>query len=103
MRLQAAQIKLGEELGVNLVLGSDAGSYNLPHGEAVFREMISWLEAGVSPVTVFEAATKRAARSMNLTGELGEIAVGARAWFLGTSGDPRSDPLLWQRPAWRGF
>ena len=103
VRLQQAQIKLGEELGVNLVLGSDAGSYNLPHGEAVFREMASWLKAGVRPATVFEAATKRAARSMRLTGELGEIAVGARAWFLGTARDPRHDPLQWQRPAWRSF
>ncbi|MBU1157463.1 MAG: amidohydrolase family protein, partial [Proteobacteria bacterium] len=98
-----AQIKLGEELGVNLVLGSDAGSYNLPHGEAVFREMASWLEAGVSPATVFEAATKRAARAMGLAGELGEIAVGARAWFLATEEDPRRYPLQWQRPAWRSF
>lgn len=103
VRLQKAQIKLGEELGVNLVLGSDAGSYNLPHGEAVFREMASWLEAGVSPATVFEAATKRAARSMGLAGELGEIAVGARAWFLATEEDPRRDPLQWRRPAWRNF
>ncbi|MCB2192389.1 MAG: amidohydrolase family protein [Deltaproteobacteria bacterium] len=102
-RRQAAQIRLGEELGVNLVLGSDAGSYNLPHGEAVFREMAAWLEAGVSPATVFEAATTRAARSMGLAGELGRIAVGARAWFLGTTEDPRLTPLQWQKPAWRNF
>ena len=103
VRLQQAQIKLGEELGVKLVLGSDAGSYNLPHGEAVFREMASWLEAGVSPATVFEASTKRAARCMGLAGDLGEIAVGARAWLLGTAQDPRRDPLQWQRPVWRSF
>ncbi len=102
-RRQAAQIKLGEELGVRLVLGSDAGSYCLPHGEAAFREMAAWLEAGVSPATVFEAATSRAARVMGLAGKLGEIAVRARAWLLGTAGDPRREPLLWQRPAWRSF
>ena len=103
VRRQEAQIKLGEELGVNLVLGSDAGSYSLPHGEAVFREMAAWLEAGVGPATVFEAATRRAAHSMGLAGELGEIAVGARAWLLATPNDPRLDPLQWQRPTWRNF
>lgn len=103
VRRQAAQIKLGEELGVNLVMGSDAGSYNLPHGEAIFLEMAAWLEAGVSPGAVFAASTKRAARSMGLAGELGEIAVGARAWLMGTPDDPRRDPLRWQRPAWRNF
>lgn len=100
---QAAQIKLGEELGVNLVMGSDAGSYNLPHGEALFQEMTSWLDAGVSPDTVFLASTRRAARVMGLAGELGEIAQGARAWLLGTPEDPRRDPLLWRRPLWRNF
>jgi len=103
VRRQAAQIKRGEELGVNLVMGSDAGSYNLPHGDALFREIAAWLEAGVSPEAVFEASTKRAARSMGLAGELGEIAVGARDWLLATPGDPRRDPLLWRRPVWRGF
>jgi imidazolonepropionase-like amidohydrolase len=77
-------LRLAEELGVNLVLGTDAGSYGLPHGQAVFMEMEAWLKAGVKPETVFKAATSRAARAMGLAGELGVIAPGARAWLMAT-------------------
>jgi imidazolonepropionase-like amidohydrolase len=100
---QAASVRLAGELGVNLVLGTDAGSYGLPHGQAVFMEMESWLRAGVKPETVFEAATSRAARAMGLEGELGVIAPGARAWLMATEKDPRIDPLTMRSPMWRGF
>jgi len=102
-RLQKAQVKLGAELGVRLVLGSDAGSYGVPHGQGAFLEMAAWLEAGVPPATVFAAATRRAARVMGLERKLGGIFVGARAWLLGARSDPRRDPLQLARPVWRSF
>jgi imidazolonepropionase-like amidohydrolase len=100
---QAANLRQAEELGVNLVLGTDAGSYGLPHGQAVFMEMESWLRAGVKPETVFKAATSRAARAMGLAGELGVIAPGARAWLMATEKDPREKPLTMRSPVWRSF
>lgn len=100
---QAASLRLAEELGVNLVLGTDAGSYGLPHGQAVFMEMQAWLGAGLKPETVFMAATGRAAEAMGLSGELGVIAPGARAWLMATEHDPREKPLALQKPVWRGF
>jgi imidazolonepropionase-like amidohydrolase len=100
---QAASMRLAGELGVNLVLGTDAGSYGLPHGQAVFMEMESWLRAGVKPETVFEAATSRAARAMGLAGELGVIAPGAWAWLMATEKDPREKPLTMRSPVWRSF
>lgn len=100
---QAASMRLAEELGVSLVLGTDAGSYGLPHGQAVFMEMEVWLKAGLKPETVFEAATSRAARAMSLTGELGVIAPGARAWLLATDSDPQVNPIAMQKPVWRSF
>ncbi len=102
-RQQAAQIKRGEELGVKLLLGSDAGAYGLDHGSAAFEEMAAWLDAGVAPGTVFQAATSRAARALGLAQELGGIFSGARAWLLATAGDPRQNPMLLQKPVWRGF
>lgn len=100
---QAASLRLAEELGVNLVMGTDAGSYGLPHGEAVFMEMESWLKAGLKPQTVFEAATSRAAKSMGLSGELGVIVPGVRSWLLATEHDPRQKPLTMRKPVWRSF
>lgn len=101
--MQARSMRLGEEIGVNLVLGTDAGSYGLHHGEAVFLEMRAWLQAGLSPGTVLAAATSRAAEAMGLGGEVGEIALGARAWLLACSRDPALDPLALKNPVWRSF
>ena len=102
VRSQAAAIRRAEELGVELVVGSDAGSYGLAHGQALRREMGAWLEAGLSPRTVFAASTQRAARLLGLEGEVGMIAVGARAWLWAWEGDPRREgtglrggPLGW--------
>ncbi len=100
---QLEALRRAEVLGVNLVLGTDAGSYGLEHGGAVFREMALWLEAGIRPVTVFRAATQRAAGLLGLGQELGEIKPGARPWLLGVPGDPRANPLLLAEPRWRGF
>jgi imidazolonepropionase-like amidohydrolase len=100
---QAEALRLAEELGVNLVMGTDAGSYGLPHGQAVFMEMESWLNAGLTPRIIFEAATSRAAKAMGLSGELGVIEPGARAWLLATEHDPLQDPLTMQKPLWRSF
>jgi imidazolonepropionase-like amidohydrolase len=100
---QGRAMRLAEGLGVDLVLGSDAGSYGLGHGEALFKEMACWLKAGLRPLTVFAAATSRAARLLGLGRELGSLAVGARAWLLGVPGDPQADPLLLAQPRWRSF
>lgn len=102
-RMQGAQLKRGAELGVRLLLGSDAGAYGLTHGKAAFAEMAAWLDAGVAPETVFKAATGRAAKVLGLSEELGGIFPGARAWLLATAGDPSQDPLLLASPAWRSF
>lgn len=100
---QAQGLRWAARLDVGLVLGSDAGSYGLPHGRALFLEMAAWLEAGVEPQLVWVAATRRAARLLGLEGEVGVLAPGARAWLLGTRRDPRRDPLGLARPCWRNF
>ncbi|MCB2226512.1 MAG: amidohydrolase family protein [Desulfarculaceae bacterium] len=101
--LQKEQMRQAVELGVRLVLGSDAGSYGVPHAEGAFLEMRAWLEAGLAPELVYDASTRRAAKALGLAGELGGIFPGARAWLLGTRQDPRGDPLQLARPLWRSF
>ncbi len=102
-RGQAALLRRARELGVNLVLGSDAGSYGLPPGPATFAEMRAWLAAGLPGEEVFAAATWRAARLLGLAGELGSLAAGARAWLLAVAGDPVRQPLLLAEPVWRSY
>ena len=101
--LQRKQLRRAAELGVRLVLGSDAGSYGVPHAEGAFLEMRAWLGAGLDPELVYDASTGRAAEALGLAAELGGIFPGARAWLLATRHDPRDDPLQLARPAWRSF
>ncbi len=100
---QMDQVRLAAGLGVKLVLGSDAGSYGVPHGRGAFMEMAAWLEAGVEPDEVFAAATSRAAQALGLEDEVGGMFPGAKAWLLATRQDPRANPLELARPAWRSF
>lgn len=103
VRMQAAQLRLGAELGVRLVLGSDAGAYGLAHNRAAFLEIAAWLQAGLEPGLIFRAATRRPAQVLGLGGELGGIFPGARAWLLACASDPRQEPLALARPVWRSF
>ncbi len=97
---QAEKIRLGHRLGVQLVLGSDSGSYGLAHGQGLFLEMRAWLQAGIDPHTVFLAATRRAARVMGLAGQVGELRPGARAGIIACPDDPRQTGKLEGEPLW---
>jgi imidazolonepropionase-like amidohydrolase len=101
--LQAQALRLGHELGVRLVAGSDAGSYGLPHGRALWLELEAWLAAGLPPGEVFAACTGRAAQAVGLGGELGVLAPGARAWLLACRENPAANPLALAQPVWRSF
>jgi len=99
-RDQAEKIRLGHRLGVRLVLGSDSGSYGLAHGRGLFLEMRAWLQAGIDPHTVFLAATRRAARVMGLSGQVGELRPGARDRIMACPHDPRQTGKLEREPLW---
>ena len=100
---QKENLCLAEELGVNLVMGSDSGSYALPHSRALYGEAGSWLDAGLKPETVFAGCTKRAAKIMGYDGNLGEISEGALGILTALEQDPRINPLGLFRPAWRNY
>ena len=50
-------IKLADEMGVPVVVGSDAGSHGVVHGEAVIDEIKFLVDAGMSMAKVLNAAT----------------------------------------------
>ena len=96
-------MRLAEKLNVNLVMGSDSGSYCLPHYKALRMEAESWLETGLKPETVYEACTSRAARLLGYEGLPGRLQPGTLCILVATQNNPLQDPLALFQPAWRSF
>jgi imidazolonepropionase-like amidohydrolase len=58
----AEHLRLADEMGVNLLMGTDAGSMGVQHGYAMFDEIDRYLEAGLSLEKTLRAATSAARR-----------------------------------------
>ena len=79
-------IKLAYELKVNVVLGTDSGSYGVPHGFSIFKEILCMLESGAKLENILSSAT---VVPRKLWGELDNtILVGNNANFITLKKDP---------------
>lgn len=58
----AEHLRLADEMGVTLLMGTDAGSMGVEHGYAMFEEIDRYLEAGLSLEKTLMAATGAARR-----------------------------------------
>jgi imidazolonepropionase-like amidohydrolase len=58
----AEHLRMADEMGVTLLMGTDAGSMGVEHGHAMFEEIDRYLEAGVSLERTLTAATTAARR-----------------------------------------
>ncbi|HMX12155.1 MAG TPA: amidohydrolase family protein, partial [Burkholderiaceae bacterium] len=58
----AEHVRLADELGVTLLLGTDAGSMGVVHGQALAEEADRFQEAGLGADAVLRAATSAARR-----------------------------------------
>lgn len=70
----AEHLRLAHDMGVKLLLGTDAGSMGVEHGKAMFAEIERYLEAGLPLATTLQAATASARQHFGLPAKL---AVGA--------------------------
>jgi imidazolonepropionase-like amidohydrolase len=80
--------------GVPIAFGTDAGVF--PHGDNA-REFELMTEAGMPMAEALVAATRSAARVLDLGGEIGSIAVGKRADIIAVDGDPLEDVKAMRR------
>ncbi len=71
----AEHLRLADEMGVELLLGTDAGSMGVEHGYAVFDEIDRYLEAGLSLRRTLHAATAAARRHFGFAHD--RLAAGA--------------------------
>jgi len=77
--------------GVIRMIGTDAGIPTMFHNDATWREMAKWVDLGVAPMEVIQAATLWPARFLGVEDELGALAPGMTADVIAVRGDPLTD------------
>ncbi len=86
---QLRQIEKARELGVQIAVGTDAGSLGVEHGRAVAWEMGVLAEAGFSVSEAVRCATETGARLLGES-DLGRIVPNTSLRFLAVSGEPQT-------------
>lgn len=81
-------LKRCSEKGVSIAFGTDAGNTYDPYDKAYF-ELVLMVEAGLTPLQAFTAATVGSADLMGLSDSLGTLEAGKNASFIcWLDGDP---------------
>lgn len=91
----ARHLLQAHELGVRLLVGTDAGSMGVEHGRAVFEEIDRFLEAGLPLESVLKAATSAPRRHF---GEEAILGAGAPFEAILLDGSPFSEVPALRRP-----
>jgi imidazolonepropionase-like amidohydrolase len=97
IRRKVAQL---QELGVDLVFGSDVGGFGAPAGEATWRELDVWVRVlGIPPAVAIREATSEAAKLMGAGGNSGAIVAGYVADLIAVRGNPLQHINVVRQPA----
>jgi imidazolonepropionase-like amidohydrolase len=88
---QMEQIVLARQSGVQIALGTDAGSLGVDHGTAVRREMAVFMSAGMSLPQAVRCASTQVAQLLGLDGR-GGLQAGGSADLLVVPGSPEQLP-----------
>ena len=80
------RLRRARAAGVTLAAGSDA-SAQPRRGDAARHALLAWVEAGLAPRDILQAATINSARLLGVPG-LGVIETGAHADIIAVQGDP---------------
>ncbi len=88
---QIEQLAMARELGVNVAMGTDAGSLGVLHGESMVEEMKLFKKAGYSLAEIIKCATSKGSELLDIN-DFGLIAPGKTATFLVARGAPAQLP-----------
>ncbi len=91
LKFQQDRLKRALAAGVTIVAGSDMYiDMQRPQGDAAKRVLFAYLESGMTPVQILQAATINAARLFN-NPRLGAIKTGTFADIIAVEGNPADD------------
>lgn len=78
----AASLVKAHKLGVQIIAGSDAGSYGVAHGLGFLDELEIMERAGLSPLAVINSATGVASERLGFKEKIGQIRPGFLSRFI---------------------
>ncbi|MCP5190257.1 MAG: amidohydrolase family protein [Pseudomonadales bacterium] len=84
--------------GIKLLVGSDAGTLYMPPGPSTHREMALMTQAGLSAITVLQAATINAAETLGKGSQYGSVEVGKIADLVVVAENPLDDLQALRQP-----
>lgn len=88
---QLEQLQVAKKLGVEVVLGTDAGSLGVFHGPSMVEEMELFRQAGYSLPEIICSATQKGAQLLGIE-SYGALLPGKRATFLAVRAEPSQLP-----------
>lgn len=83
--------------GGRFYLGTDSGTRGNPHHAAAWREMVQFVEFGLTPMETILASTFWPARVLGRGNDLGTIAPGKLADIIVVDGDPLQNMAVMER------
>ena len=84
----AASLLRAHQMGVQIIAGSDAGSYGVAHGTGFFYELELMQRAGLSPISIINSATGVASNRLAFKDNFGQIKFGFQSRFILTRHSP---------------
>ncbi|WP_444930356.1 amidohydrolase family protein [Microbulbifer sp. SSSA002] len=79
------------QAGVEILIGSDGGTFYTPNGLGTIQEMQRLLEVGIPIEDVLRAATYHPAKALGISDKAGSVATGFNAELLLLEEDPREN------------
>ncbi len=87
----AASLVKAHAMGVQVIAGSDAGSYGVAHGLGLLYELELMQRAGLSPLEVINSATGAGSKRLAFKEKIGQIKPGFLGRFILTRHSPLND------------
>jgi len=86
------RLRRARAAGVTIAAGSDNYiDFGMPQGEAAKRVLFAYVDAGMTPAEVLQAATVTDAHLLGMEGQIGVVKAGALADLIAVEGDPLAD------------
>jgi imidazolonepropionase-like amidohydrolase len=87
----AVSLVKAHDMGVQVIAGSDAGSYGVAHGLGLLYELELMQRAGLSPLAVVNSATGAGSKRLAFKENFGQIKPGFLSRFILTRHSPLND------------